>query len=48
MFFKNLWGRNGFDGVESGGECKQVRYDLDSSKLVVANNNTHYEYALAA
>ena len=20
-------GRNGFDGVESGGECKQVRYD---------------------
>ena len=24
-------------------ECKQVRYGLNSSNIIVANNNTHYE-----
>ena len=30
-------------------KCKQVRYDLNSSKTIVANNNTHFDaVALAA
>ena len=42
-------GRNGFDGVESGGECKQVRYDRNSSNFLIANNNYFYdEVRLAA
>ena len=34
--------------VESRGECKQVRYNLKSSNILIANNNDNYEYALAA
>ena len=42
-------GRNGIDGVESGGECKWVRYGRNSSKLLIANNNYFYdEVRLAA
>ena len=41
-------GRNGFDGVESGGECKQVRYDHNSSNFLIANNNYYYDQRLAA
>ena len=29
-------------------KCKQVRYDLNSSKTIVANNNNHFDVALAA
>ena len=29
-------------------QCKQVRYDLNSSKQLVANNNNHFEQRLAA
>ena len=43
-----LRGRNGFDGVESGGECKQGRYALDSSNTIIANNNYFYESARLA
>ena len=41
-------GRNGFDGVESGGECKQGRYALDSSKTIIANNNYFFDSARLA
>jgi len=42
--------RNGFDGIESKGECKQGRYALNSSNFIVANNNNFYydDVALAA
>ena len=43
------WAANGFDGIESRRQCKQVRRDLNSSKNLVANNNAHFEsVALAA
>ena len=41
-------GRNGFDGVESGGECKQVRYGRNSSNFLIANNNYFYDEARLA
>ena len=43
------WARNGFDGIESKGECKQERYILNSSNFIIANNNSHFDsVALAA
>lgn len=46
---KGIWAANGFDGIESRRQCKQVRYDLNSSKNLVANNNAHFDsVALAA
>ena len=48
LIITQIRGRNGFDGVESGGECKQVRYDHNSSKTIIANNNYHYESARLA
>jgi len=42
-------GRNGFDKVKENKKCKQVRYDLNSSNSISANNNVHFEsIALAA
>jgi len=38
------WLRQGNNKVE----CKQVRYNLKSSKIIVANNNTHFEAARLA
>ena len=29
-------------------KCKQVRYNLNRSKTIVANNNDNFDYALAA
>ena len=44
-----IWAANGFDGIESRRQCKQVRRDLNSSNNLVANNNAHFEsVALAA
>ena len=34
--------------VESRRECKQVRYNLNRSNTIVANNNDNFDYALAA
>jgi len=34
--------------VESRGECKQVRYNLNRSNFINANNNLFFEEALAA
>ena len=42
------WAANGFDGIESRGECKQERYILKSSKTIIANNNYHFESARLA
>jgi len=44
-----LRGRNGFDRVSIGEECKQERYILESSNKIIANNNAHFNsVALAA
>ena len=48
VYLQITWACNGFDGVESRGECKQERYVLNSSKTIVANNNAHFEQRLAA
>ena len=39
-----IWIRQGKEEEQ----CKQVRYDLNSSKTIVANNNNHFEQRLAA
>ena len=49
VYNKYIWAANGFDGIESRRQCKQVRCDLNSSNNLVANNNAHFEsVALAA
>ena len=49
IYNKYIWAANGFDGIESRRQCKQVRRDLNSSNNLVANNNAHFDaVALAA
>jgi hypothetical protein len=49
VYNKYIWAANGFDGIESRRQCKQVRRDLNSSNSLVANNNAHFDsVALAA
>ena len=48
IYNKTTWARNGFDGIESRGECKQGRYALNSSNFIVANNNAHFDSVAVA
>ena len=48
IYNKYIWARNGFDGIESKGERKQVRHDLNSSNNLVANNNAHFNSVAVA
>lgn len=48
IYNETIRARNGFDGLESKGECKQGRYALNSSNFIVANNNAHFDLVAVA